>query len=120
MTAAVIGLCIALGGQTVLCGYLAWSLIKLAREHQQSQSELARLMHLSSNDALLDAATLIKSQTVMEKASHDRSKADTDARITILQESLEIEREKQNEESPSKTMRLQDGRVISLDQWSPI
>ncbi len=102
------GLCfLAMAG---LCVYLAHKIVKM---YQLSQAALAH--------AMMEAALLLKAQSTIEKAQHDTVQADTDARIKILTDSLEIEREKANQainDSITLTAGQNAGRVLDMKEWS--
>lgn len=87
--------------------YLAKLVFKI---HQVGQAALSH--------ALLEAAEMIKSQSVLEKAHADEVKANTDLRVKALTDSVAYEREKNQAGPIPQEYTLQDGRTIDLNEWS--
>lgn len=102
------------------CGYLAYRLTKMCSDSLDKMSHSHQLSQAALSQALLEAAEMLKSQTIIEKASHDRMQADTDIRVKVLQESLEIERDRGVEASKPKIFTLEDGRTINTSEWSQL
>lgn len=95
--------------------YLAYKLVEMCK---LSQAALSAMFE--------SAATHLASKTVIEKAQHDSIQADTDIRLKILSDSLEVERQRAKDmleaqlQEQSEHQVLSDGRVIKTSEWTQV
>lgn len=122
----------------MVAGVAAYLALKLVEVHKTAQSALTlaletfademgtqhRLSQAALSHAVLNAAEMVKATSLSEKVSNDISKDQMLANMKILEESIEEERRKNplydedHYTPPKSNVKLADGRVINMEEWS--